>query len=199
LGNSSLPNIKTSGVLCDGQLIKLGWPEEWEYDSITELRNDPRIRKWFLDSKPLDKQKNREWLRSGLKRPYESILSIRWKEDDSFLGTIGWSNWDVEKGTAWFGRLAVDKNSLKKITEITPKGYIGIAVDAALTLRDFAFTSMKLKAVITYYFQGNKMAENVNKAIGLSKVSCEKRLSNNCTMIETVNMKLTYEKWKMLK
>lgn len=94
----SSPQIDTTGVLCEGQLVKLGWPEEWEFDAITALRNELHVRKWFLDSRPLDPQANREWLRTGMKRPYEAVLSIRWKEDDSFLGTIGWSDWNAVKG-----------------------------------------------------------------------------------------------------
>lgn len=188
---TSLPNIKTTGVLCEGQLVKLGWPEKWEYDAITALRNEQYIRKWFSDNRPLDLQKNREWLESGMRRPYESVLSIRWKEDDSLLGTIGWSDWNMEKATAWFGRIAVKKNALKRIIEKTPLKYVGVAVDAAIAMRDFAFTTMKLNTIFTYYFANNKLAAHVNETIGLIKTDCITRKNINNIDIETVEMKMT--------
>lgn len=190
-------SIPMSGQLCDGCCITLAWPEPYEFDLITVLRNLPNVRKWFLDDRLIDVVKNRIWLEHGMKRPTEAILSIRWKQDGSFLGTIGWSDWDLISKTAWFGRLAVDTDATKKIRDKLPSDYGGVAIDAALALRDFAFISMGLDAALTYYFSDNKLAELVNKSIGLLETRRVPRASRDGFQIETVEMKMTRQQWEV--
>lgn len=190
--------IPMSGQLCDGCCITLAWPEPYEFDLITKLRNLPNVRKWFLDNRPIDVVKNRIWLEHGIKRPTEAILSIRWKQDGAFLGTIGWSDWDLISKTAWFGRLAVDTDATKKIRDKLPSDYGGVAIDAALALRDFAFISMGLDAALTYYFSDNKFAKHVNKSIGLLETRHVVRTGRDGLQIETVEMKITRQQWENL-
>ena len=37
----------TSGVLFEGECVRVGWPEEDEFDAITALRNRPEMRRQF--------------------------------------------------------------------------------------------------------------------------------------------------------
>lgn len=191
-------SIPTTGQLCYGRCITLAWPEQYEFDLITALRNSPKVRKWFLDDRPIDVIKNRIWLEQGMKRPTEAILSIRWKQDGSFLGTIGWSDWDLIHKTAWFGRLSVDTNAVKKIKDKLPSNYEGIALDATFTLRDFAFTSMGLDAILTYNFSDNHLSERVTKSTGLLETRRVLRTGRDGLQIETVEMKMTRQQWKNL-
>lgn len=192
-------SIPTTGQLCNGHCITLAWPEPYEFDLISALRNSPKVRKWFLDDRPIDVIKNRIWLKQSMKRPMESILSIRWKQDGSFLGTIGWSDWNLISKTAWFGRLAVDTDAVKKVKDKLPPDYEGVALDAALALRDFAFNSMGLDAILTYYFSNNKLAERVNRSIGLLEIGRVMRTHSDGAKIETIEMRLMKQQWESLK
>src|SRR2546427_8385413 len=62
---SALWSMPLHGPLTEGRCVRLGWPEEDELDAITALRNRAAVRKQFLDRRPLDPARNRNWLRSG--------------------------------------------------------------------------------------------------------------------------------------
>lgn len=191
--------INTKGTLCNGTMVTIGWPEENEYDLITELRNKDSVKEWFLDSRPLDILKNRNWIESGMLRPKEALLSIRFKTNNIFLGTIGWTDWDLKSATACFGRLTVDLQVVSKIKDKFPKNYIGVAVDAGTAIRDFAMINMKLNTIETFLFTANLKAKMVNEAIGLKKVGKSFRTKSDGTTVETYEMRLTRNEWEFLK
>lgn len=154
-------NIKLDGFLCEGILISLGWPGEEEYDLITNLRNKDEVRKYFFDSRKLNINNNRYWLEKKIKKPYESILCIRFKKNNLFLGTIGWDKWDPNKKTIEIGRLMLEKNNIRKIIKLLPKNYPGIIMDACLTLRDYAFSKLKVNKIFANYKTNNILSKNV--------------------------------------
>lgn len=191
--------INTKGTLCNGIMVTIGWPEEDEYDLITNLRNKDSVKGWFLDSRPLDIFKNRNWIESGMLRPKEALLSIRFKTNNIFLGTIGWIDWDLKSATACFGRLMVDLQAVRKIKDKFPENYIGVAVDAGTAIRDFAMSSMKLNAIKTFLFTTNSKSKLVNEAIGLKEVGRIFRSKPDGTKVETIEMRLTRNEWEFLK
>lgn len=190
--------IETTGVLCEGQLITIGWAEEHEYDLITNLRNKSSVREWFLDSRFLDITQNRTWLEKGMQRPKESLLTIRFKNDNSFLGTIGWTDWNLITATACFGRLTVDTQKMKQLKNSFPNNYIGVGVDASMTIRDFAFSKMQIEIGETYLLADNLMAKKVNESIGLKEVSRGVRLKPDGIKVETIEMRITKNEWLLL-
>lgn len=190
--------IKTNGILCNGIMVTVGWPEKNEYDLITNLRNRHSVKEWFLDSRPLDIIRNRNWIESGMQRPKEALLSIRFKNDNLFLGTIGWTDWNLDTATACFGRLTVDIQAVKKVKDKFPQNYIGIAIDAGRAMRDFAMIDMKLNAIETFLFANNLKAKWVNEAIGLKEVSKGFRINSGGVQIETLEMRLTRSEWLKL-
>jgi len=191
--------IETQGILCNGNLVSLCWPHPVEFDQITILRNKPNVRDFFLDNKALDTEQNRQWLQFKMERPKEALLSIRLKANDDFIGTIGWSDWDVEMKTACFGRLMVDHEKIHLIKHLLPEGYAGIALDACFTLRDFAMTRMRIESLRTYLFVNNKRAKKVNLSIGLEEVGRSIRQRVAGSNIETIEMLLTKEKWRKIR
>ncbi len=190
--------INTTGVLCYGLLVTIGWPEKHEYDLITNLRNRKLIREQFLDSSFLDISQNRFWLESGMQRPKESLLSIRFKEDNSFLGIIGWTNWNLITATACFGRLAVDNQKIKYFKDSIPKNYSGIGIDACKTLRDFAFSKMNIEYAESYLLADNIMSKKVNQSIGLIEVRRTIRSKTDGSKVETIEMGITKKEWLLL-
>ena len=104
--------IPERGVLCEGRCVRVGWPEEAELDAITALRNRPEVSRQFLDSRPLDAARNKQWLRDRANRPYEAVLAIRMKSDNAFVGTIGWSKGDPVAGALELGRVMVDAGKM---------------------------------------------------------------------------------------
>lgn len=190
--------INTSGRLCDGELISIGWPERAEYNTITALRNKPQVKKWFLDNSVLDPIANQHWIETRMRRPEEALLSIRLKHSDTVLGIIGWSDWDIQKRTACFGRLAVDTAKICELAYQFSPNYVGVALDAAMTLRDFAFLRMNLHQMFTYYIVGNGYAERINKTLGLAETGRSLRIRPDGTKIITVEMALTRQQWESL-
>lgn len=188
--------IKTSGTLCESELLSLGWPEEHEFEPITELRNKSYIRKWFLNDRVIDLETNRRWLAGGMDRPKEALLSVRLKRGGSFLGTIGWSDWNLELAEAWFGRIAVDPRRLRQAAGSFPQRYEGVALDATISLLDFAFARMGLRHVFTYFITGNALSERLQRRIEMEEVRRTTRTRGDGTAVETVELRLTRERWE---
>lgn len=191
--------IPTSGTLCESGLLSLGWPEEHEFDLITRLRNRGYVRKWFLNDRVIDVETNRRWLAEGMNRPKEALLSVRLKGGGNFLGTVGWSDWDLEQAGAWFGRVAVDPSRPKEVAGRFPQDYAGVALDATMTLRDFAFTRMRLEQLFTYFFVGNAFAERLNSRVGMQETGRSTRTRADGTAVETVEPRMTRERWESLR
>ena len=134
--------IPLAGPLFPGRAVDLGWPEPHEYDRITALRNRPAVRERFLDPRPLDLERNREWLARGMRRPFEAVLSIRLRAGGAFAGAIGWSGYDRSAGTFEMGRVMVDTAAVLPYRDRLPPGYEGVAADAGVAVRDYAFGRM---------------------------------------------------------
>jgi RimJ/RimL family protein N-acetyltransferase len=160
-------SVPTRGVLVRGIAVELGWPEGDELDRITELRNQPRTLPWFLDRRPLDPETNREFLSRGVDRPYGSILAIRRLDDGSFLGSIGWMDWQPAARRAALGRLMVDHRAVLHTGSRFPDRYPGVAVDAARALGRFAVSVMKIRFITYCYLEDNRRARRVAEAGGL--------------------------------
>lgn len=191
--------VKTSGTLCESDLLSLGWPEEHEFDLITTLRNRSYARKWFLNDRVIDLEANRRWLAHGMNRPKEALLSVRLKRGGSFLGTVGWSDWDLERAEASFGRIAVDPRRLKEVASHFPRHYGGVALDASVTIVDFAFARMGLKHIFTYFIAGNLFAERLHRRLGMQEVRRATRTRGDGTAVETVELLMTRERWESLR
>lgn len=191
--------VPTEGVLCSGERVRIVWPIESDLDQITELRNRPAIRRWFLDSRPLDPQKSREWLLHRTHGGEEAILTIRWAETDVFLGTIGWSSWDRVQKTACFGRLMADRRALIQLRHKMRPPYVGAALDAALAITDFAFTRMNLRAMTTWYLEGNYLAARVNLAVGMEETGRMTRCRPDGSEVRSVELRLDHDRWMRLR
>jgi RimJ/RimL family protein N-acetyltransferase len=146
------------GVLCEGRCIRVGWPEESEFDAITALRNRPEVSRQFLDSRPLDAARNRQWLLHGVNRPYEAVLAIRMKSDNGFVGSIGWSKGDAATGTLELGRVMVDAGTTIAYRSLLPRDYAGVAVDAGMAVRDFLFKALPLRVIRMTVIAGNSLS-----------------------------------------
>ena len=150
--------IPTFGVLFEGECVRVGWPEEDEFDAITALRNRPEMRGNFLDSRSLDPVRNRAWLRQGMKRPYEAVLAIRMKHDDSFVGAIGWSHGDPVERSMELGRVMVDARKAITHRALLPGSYAGVALDAGRGARDFGFMMLELNLIRMQIVDGNRLS-----------------------------------------
>jgi len=191
--------IGTSGFVSSGENISLHWVEPHEYDYVTQLRNNDQVRRWFIDDRRIDIESNRLWLSNGMKKPKESLLSIRLKETGQFLGTIGWTNWDLDEQTAIFGRLCVDQKQIKMIIKSFEPSYRGIAFDACSTLRDFAFTKMHLETIKTNFILGNSIAKRLNLQLGQLIVGQQKIVNHDKKCIEIILMEMNRSRWEFIK
>ncbi|HZI82684.1 MAG TPA: GNAT family N-acetyltransferase [Casimicrobiaceae bacterium] len=151
-------SIPLHGPVAEGQCVRLGWPEEREFDAITALRNRASVRRQFLDPRPLDAEKNRHWLRQGMKRPLEALLAVRLKADGVFVGTIGWSHGDPIAGSIELGRVMVDTHALRPYRQRLPIGYPGVAVDAGIAVRDFGFSVLGLHLIRMVVVESNRLS-----------------------------------------
>ena len=150
--------IPERAILCEGRCVRVGWPEEAELDAITALRNRPEVSRQFLDSRPLDAARNKQWLQHGINRPYEAVLAIRMKSDDTFVGTIGWSKGDPAAGALELGRVMVDAGKTIAYRSLLPPDYPGVAVDAGVAVRDFLFATLPLRVIRMTVIAGNNLS-----------------------------------------
>lgn len=187
--------IPTHGRLCGGTIVELGWPEEHEFDRLTALRNRPEVRANFLDARPLDPLHNRQWLRSGMRRPAEALLAIRLRPGGELCGMIGWTGWSPETRAPELGRVAVDRNVARAYGAVRPDGYPGIAVDAARALCNYLFETAGARIVRSTYIADNGHAARLNRLVG-GRIVTRLRVSRpDGTFANVVNLELTRAEW----
>ena len=196
--NMSAHAIPTTGVLVRGQLVVIGWPEPHEFDAITALRNAGSVRRWFVDDKPLDPQRNREWLLTGMKRPTEALLSIRLAATGVLLGVCGWSDWIPAEGVVTLGRFAMSIEKLRAMRLELPIGYKSIAYECEIIMRDFAFRELRVEKIVTSYMVGNRHAARVNHEMGLSVIGQSDYTRPDGSRLKLVNLELSRTQWERL-
>lgn len=187
--------IPTCGRLCRGSIVELGWPDEDEFDRLTALRNRPEVRANFLDSRPLDPVANRQWLRSGMRRPSEALLAIRLRPDGTLCGMIGWTGWSPETRAPEIGRIAVDPDAARVIGALRPEGYAGIAVDAARALCSYLFEVAGAHVLHSTYLADNGLAARLNRLVGARIVTGPRVRRPDGTIANVVNLELTRAEW----
>jgi len=157
----------SDGVLVHSDWIAIGWPNEPEFDLITALRNDPLVRRCFIDDRPIDSERNRAWLAAGRTRPREALLSVRRAADGLFLGMIGWSELDREKQVAEFGRLAISRHSVCRLIGDGAQLIEGVGLLASRAMRDYAFEVMQLRGIYTTHLACNAFSARVIARCGM--------------------------------
>jgi RimJ/RimL family protein N-acetyltransferase len=178
--------------------VELGWPVPAEFDSITALRNRPAVRRWFLDDRQIDPAANRAWLASGMNRPWESLLAVRWRASCSLVGTVGWSSWDPAAACASFGRIMVDRQALRSLG--SPSGGSGLnpMLEAAYAIRAYAFEEMRLERAVSFYVAGNSLASKIQRAVGLHEVGRALRTRPDGRVVTVIETELTRCEYRSL-
>lgn len=192
------PPIPLTGLLCRGAVVELGWPEPDEFDRITALRNRPAVRRWFLDDRPIDPEANRIWLASGMNRPWDALLAIRWRVDGSLLGTVGWSDWDLTKATASFGRIMVDSGALRALELPRTQPRTRPMLDALHAMRLYAFEVMGLERGTSFYVAGNSLSARINRVIGLREIGRSLRTRPDGQSVAVIETELTRSEYLAL-
>jgi RimJ/RimL family protein N-acetyltransferase len=191
-------SIPLQGPLTEGKCVRIGWPEDAELDAITALRNRPDVRRQFLDQRVLDVDRNRDWLRHGMNRPYEAVLSIRMKVDGTFIGAIGWSKGDPAERSLELGRVMVDAPMLVRYRDVFPLDYPGVAVDAGTALRDFAFTALPLELIRAVVIEENRLSQRAVVAGGGRVVGTRTELRSDGSEIRLIDLECSREDWMRL-
>lgn len=188
-------SIPLQGPLAQGQCVWMQWPEDADIDAITALRNRPDVRRQFLDPAPLEAQRNREWLRHGMNRPYEALLAIRLKFDGAFVGAIGWSKGDPVARSFELGRVMVDARSLVPYRHLFPADYPGIAVDAGTALRDFAFALLELELVRMTVIEGNQLSLRAAVTAGGRVVGTRTHRRSDGSALQLLDLEYSRADW----
>jgi len=191
--------IPLEGPLFEGVAVRVGWPVPGEFDRITALRNRDTVRAWFLDPAPLDLVANRAWLAHGMRRPSEAVLSIRLAGDDAWVGAIGWSGYDLARGTMEFGRMMVDIASVLPHRARLPARYPGIAVDASSALRDFVFSRMGVTRLTFTILSGNALSRRAARLGGARPVVERVVARADGSRVALLDLEMTRDDWLALK
>ena len=194
-GGSPIP---LAGTLFAGRCVTVGWPEPDEYDRITALRNRDAVRARFLDSRPLDLVRNREWLAHGMRRPREAVLAIRLAAGGAFVGAIGWSGYDPATGEFELGRVMVDGRALLPFRDALPADYPGIAADAGMALRDFAFGRMGVKRMTSVVIGDNALSRRAVLLGGARPVDTVAAKRADGTTVTLLRLEMTRDEWRAL-
>jgi len=197
-GAASGWSIPLHGPLTEGECIRIGWPEDAELDAITELRNRADVRRQFLDPRVLDLEGNREWLRHGMRRPYEAVLAIRMKVDGAFIGAIGWSKGDPAERSFELGRVMVDARTLVRYRDSFPDRYPGVAVDAGTAIRDFAFTTLGLELMRAVVIEENRLSQRAVAAGGGRVVGTRTERRSDGSEVHLIDLECSREDWMRL-
>jgi len=192
------PAIPLAGPLFAGRCVTVGWPEPDEYDRITALRNRDAVRERFLDPRPLDPVRNREWLAHGMRRPHEAVLAVRLAAGGVFVGAIGWSGYDPETGEFELGRVMVDGRALLPFRDTLPADYPGIAADAGMALRDFAFGRMGVKRMTSVVIGDNALSRRAVLLGGARPVDTVAARRSDGTEVTLLRLEMTRDEWRAL-
>src|SRR5208282_5698613 len=189
--------IPSRGPLFEGDCVGVGWPEADEIDRLTALRNRPQVRIKFLDPRPLDLARNRDWISHGMRRPYEALLSIRLKRTGVLVGAIGWSHGDPGEGSLELGRAMVDAAALRQYRHAFPRGYVGVATDAGVALRDFVFRALGLTVIRSVLIDDNLLSLRAlllggGRVVGTSRVQ-----RTDGTEVAVTRLELRREAWEI--
>lgn len=184
-----------AGRVLTGRLITLEWPDVDDCRRMAALRSSPAIRRWFIDDAPTTEHQTREWL-ACLGRPNDALLAIRFRPNGCFLGTIGWTDWQQRGRTAEFGRLIVDSEMLRSVIADLPDDYPGVALDAAFSLREYAFRHMGLSKLQTCVIEGNHLALRVNRLLGFEEEGRERRDQASGSTVWVHRLVLTRQRWE---
>jgi RimJ/RimL family protein N-acetyltransferase len=190
--------IPLSGPLFEGRCVSVGWPESHEIDTLTALRNRPQIRNKFLDPRPLDPERNREWIRHGMQRPFEALLSIRLKPSRVFAGAIGWSRGDPDEGSFELGRVMVDAAVVQRNRATLPAGYVGVAADAGTGLRDFGFRDLGLSVIRCVFIDDNRLSRRAVLLGGGRIVGTSRARRADGTEVTVVSLELRRTEWEAI-
>jgi RimJ/RimL family protein N-acetyltransferase len=190
--------IPLSGRLCEGRCVIVGWPEEDEIDALTALRNRPQIRSKFLDPSPLHPARNREWIRSGMRRPFEALLAIRLKPSSVFVGAIGWSRGDPDEGSFELGRVMVDTAVVRQHRNALPRDYPGVAADAGMAVRDFGFRELGLSVIRSVFIAGNRLSRRAALLGGARVVGMASALRADGSEVPLVRLELARAEWESM-
>lgn len=190
--------IPLSGPLFEGRFVSVGWPESHEIDALTALRNRPQIRNKFLDPRPLDPERNREWIRHGMQRPFEALLSIRLKPSGVLAGAIGWSRGDPDEGSFELGRVMVDAAVVQRNRDALPAGYVGVAADAGTGLRDFGFRDLGLSVIRCVFIDDNRLSRRAVLLGGGRIVGTSRARRADGTEVAVVSLELRRTEWEAI-
>ena len=190
--------IPLSGPLFEGRCVSVGWPESHEFDALTALRNRPQIRNKFLDPRPLDPERNREWIRHGMQRPFEALLSIRLKPSGVLAGAIGWSRGDPDEGSFELGRVMVDAAVVQRNRATLPAGYVGVAADAGTGLRDFGFRNLGLSVIRCVFIDDNRLSRRAVLLGGGRIVGTSRARRADGTEVTVESLELRRTEWEAI-
>lgn len=188
-----LPVIPRSGALCASPHLVLCWPEPVEFDRITLLRNRTWVRKWFLDDRLLDYEANRRYLQTAPAALSSGLLVVRWREDGRFLGTMGWSQLDVDQRKAEFGRLAVDLAEIRQLPRPRPH----VAREALALLATWAFERMGLVLLYSDVMAENWKSMAVCRRLGMRNVGFHQKQRPDGKAITMARYELTRRDWEI--
>lgn len=185
-------------IVCEGTNVRLCWPTESELEQIVELLCRPSVRRFGLEDPPLDPIEIWTVHRFRLGHPYTGLLAVRWREDDSLLGAIGWYGWNPDERSLWLGHLVVDPQLLRGVAgrpRHRRQDRVGPALDAGRALCDYVFAEMNASVLLTYHLAGNVRSEAVQRATGFLETSRKIHERPDGSKVEMIFNHLTRERW----
>lgn len=177
-----------------GSLVRLTRPEPSDANLIASLRSSPRVRRWFVDDRPIDHFRNREWLITEAVSDTSGLFVIRSLVDSSFLGFVGWSDHDSASGTVQLGRIAVHPGSYKALSRAI--GYAPrLADECGRLLIEFAFTVLAADRIYVEVLPDNHAAIGLVERLGLERVSIQLRSRPNGHLSPVQVFQLQRSEW----
>lgn len=134
-------------------------------------RNNPEIRRWFLNSMTITEEQHLSFFQKYLDNENDIIYGIELlNQTHQIIGQISLYNIDWENLRAEFGRLMIGNES-------QGKGYAG---EATKLLIDYAITELGMKEIFLEVYCDNFRAINIYKKHGFKNTKIDQGI---CTMV----------------
>jgi ribosomal-protein-alanine N-acetyltransferase len=133
-----------------------------DFDGLKKIFGDPKVMASF-NATPFNDEQMRSWLEGRLNhqaRHGYSLFSVILKSEGILIGDCGLENMELESGHET--ELGYDFRS-----DYWNQGY---ATEAASAVRDFAFDTLALPALISLIRVGNEASRRVSQKIGMQKM-----------------------------
>jgi len=158
---AALAQCKEASFRIEGKRVILRALQSVDLQMTMDWRNQDSIRKAFIDSSVITRQRHQNWWKQYQQRRNDFVFIVEGKRDSRPIGQLSLYDLDLEKRTAEFGRFMIGE------PDAGSKGYAQEAIDVLLS---WAFNQFDLEYVYLRVRSDNAAAIRIYNKCGFTAV-----------------------------